>query len=94
LAFAQGTLGKGGAVVAVGLFGGRFSLPAPLFPLRELTILGSYVGSLAEAHELMQLARQGRIAPIPIRAEPLSNANRALQDLRAGRILGRVALRP
>jgi D-arabinose 1-dehydrogenase-like Zn-dependent alcohol dehydrogenase len=94
LAFAQGALGKGGAVVAVGLFGGRFSLPAPLFPLRELTILGSYVGSLAEAHELMQLARQGRIAPIPIRAEPLSNANRALQDLRAGRILGRVALRP
>jgi D-arabinose 1-dehydrogenase-like Zn-dependent alcohol dehydrogenase len=94
LAFAQAALGKAGAVIAVGLFGGRFTIPAPLFPLRELTISGSYVGSLAEARELMTLAREGKIAPIPIRAEPLAHANRALEALRAGMIVGRVALRP
>ena len=94
LTFAQGALGKAGAIVAVGLFGGRFAIPAPLFALRELTITGSYVGTLAEAHEVIDLARQGKFAPIPIRTESLADANRALDALRAGRILGRMALRP
>ena len=66
LAFAQSVVGKGGAVIVVGLMGGRFSLPVPMFPLRELTITGSYVGTLAEAHELIALAQARKDAPIPI----------------------------
>ena len=49
LAFAQGLVAKGGAAIVVGLIGGKFSLPVPMFPLRALTIMGSYVGSPAEA---------------------------------------------
>ena len=94
LAFAQGVVGKGGAVIIVGLMGGRFSLPAPMFPLRELTISGSYVGSLAEARELMALVKERRIGPIPASERPLSDANAALADLRSGRVAGRVVLRP
>ncbi len=39
LHFAQSIVGKGGAVIIVGLMGGKFSLPVPMFPLRELTLL-------------------------------------------------------
>ena len=45
LGFAQGAVAKGGAAIVVGLFGGSFTLPVPMFPLRALTIMGSYVGS-------------------------------------------------
>lgn len=94
LAFAQGVVGKGGAVVVVGLMGGTFSLPVPFFPLRELAILGSYVGTLQQARELIDLVKQRRIAPIPIASRPLAEANAALEDLRAGRVIGRTVLRP
>lgn len=94
LDFAQGCVGKAGVVVVAGLFGGRFSLPIPMFPLRQLGILGSFVGSLGEARDLVALSRQGRIAPIPVATRPLEEANAALADLREGRIVGRVTLTP
>ncbi|MGE4252036.1 MAG: alcohol dehydrogenase [Parvibaculaceae bacterium] len=94
LNFAHSVVGKGGAVIVVGLMGGKFTLPVPMFPLRELTLSGSYVGSLAEARELMALVRAGRVRPIPVDERPLSAANAALADLRAGSVTGRVVLRP
>lgn len=94
LTFAQSIVGKGGAVIIVGLMGGRFSLPVPMFPLRELTLAGSYVGSLDEARAMMMLVREGRIRPIPVSERPLGGANGALADLRAGGVTGRVILKP
>jgi len=94
LNFAQSVVGKGGAVIIVGLMGGKFSLPVPMFPLRELTLTGSYVGSLDEARELIALVKSGRIRPIPISERRLADANAALGDLRAGSVTGRVVLRP
>lgn len=94
IAFAQGIVGKAGAVVVVGLMGGTFSLPVPLFPLRELAILGSYVATLEQARKLMALVKEGRVAPIPMSKRPLSEANAALADLRAGQVIGRMVLTP
>ena len=94
LEFAQGSVGKAGAVVVAGLFGGRFSLPIPMFPLRQISILGSFVGSLDEARDLVTPARRGRRAPIPVATRPRAAANMALEDLRNGRIVGRVTLTP
>jgi D-arabinose 1-dehydrogenase-like Zn-dependent alcohol dehydrogenase len=94
LTFAESIVGKGGVVVVVGLMGGRFSLPVPMFPLRELGIFGSYVGTLAEARKLVELARQGRLRPIPYTERPLAEANLALADLRNGHVVGRTVLRP
>ena len=37
LGFAQATVAKGGAAIVVGLIGGSFTLPVPMFPLRALT---------------------------------------------------------
>jgi D-arabinose 1-dehydrogenase-like Zn-dependent alcohol dehydrogenase len=94
LAFAHGPVTKGGAAIIVGLFGGGFSIPVPMFPLRALTVMGSYVGSLAEAHEMLALVKAGRVAPIPVELRALASADRALDDLRQGKIIGRVVLTP
>jgi len=94
LNFAHGTVAKGGAVVIVGLIGGSFSLPVPMFPLRALTIMGSYVGSLAEAREMIALVKAGKVAAIPVELRPLEQTSRALDDLRAGRVVGRVVITP
>jgi D-arabinose 1-dehydrogenase-like Zn-dependent alcohol dehydrogenase len=94
LAFAHSTVAKGGAAIVVGLFGGAFTLPVPMFPLRALTIMGSYVGSMVEAREMIDLVKAGRIAPIPVEKRPLDQTSRSLDDLRQGRVVGRVVITP
>ena len=59
-----------------------------------LSMIGSYVGSLDEMHELMALVKDGRVPPIPVEARPLEAVNSALDDLAAGHVLGRVVVRP
>jgi len=92
--FADRALRKGGKVIVVGLFGGSITLPLPLIPMRSIMVQGSYVGSLAEMKELLALVRGGIVAPMPIENRPLDRATETLEDLRAGRIVGRIVLRP
>jgi alcohol dehydrogenase len=94
VAFALGALGRGGRLVISGLIGGELKYPIPIFPLKGVSILGNYVGSLAEAKEMLALVRAGRVPPIPITERPLAEANAALDDLRAGRAVGRMVLVP
>ncbi len=91
-ALGLGSLATGGRLVVVGLFGGELRASLPLWPLRDLTVQGSYVGSLAEMRELMALAEAGRAPAIPIEPRPLADAQAALDDLRAGRAVGRIVL--
>lgn len=93
-AFAQGAVRKGGKVIVVGLFGGAFSMPIPMLPLRAISISGSYVGSLPETVEMMKLVRAGKIDPIPVTRRKLGDATATLDDLRKGAIVGRVVLDP
>ncbi len=92
LAFATGALAKGGKVVVTGLLGGNFTTPVAMFPLKAMTIEGTLTGTLAEANAVMALARAGKIAPLPISERPLAEAQAALDDLRGGRVVGRVML--
>src|SRR3954465_3686350 len=92
LAFATGALAKGGKVVVTGLLGGNFPLPTTMFVLKAMTVEGTLTGTLAEANELMALACAGRISPLPIEERPLAAVQQALDDLRAGRVVGRVSL--
>jgi D-arabinose 1-dehydrogenase-like Zn-dependent alcohol dehydrogenase len=92
--FANQSVRRGGRVIVVGLFGGGMSMPIPMFPFRAITIGGSYVGSLAEAEAMMDLVRAGKVDPIPVKEVPLSSANQVLEDLKAGKVIGRVVLVP
>jgi alcohol dehydrogenase len=92
LAFATGVLAKGGKVVITGLIGGNYATAAAMFVLRAMTIEGVLTGTLAEAEELMALARAGMAPAVPIAERPLGEAQAALDDLRAGRVIGRVVL--
>lgn len=92
LAFAAGALAKGGKIVVTGLLGGNFPLAATMFVLKAMTVEGTLTGTLAEANEVMALARGGKITPLPIAERALSEAQAALDDLRAGRVVGRQVL--
>jgi D-arabinose 1-dehydrogenase-like Zn-dependent alcohol dehydrogenase len=85
-------LARGGKVVVTGLLGGNFTTPAAMFALKAMAIEGTLTGTLAEANEVVALARAGRIAPLPIAERPLAEAQAALDDLRGGRVVGRVVL--
>ena len=92
LNFATGVLAKGGKVVVTGLIGGAYSTAVAMFPLKAMTIEGTMTGTLAEARELIELVRAKKIAPPPLAERPLTQASATLDDLRAGRIVGRVVL--
>ena len=83
---------KGGKVVIVGLFGGDITISTPFFPMRAMTVQGSYVGSLPEMKELLELVSRTGAPPVPLRERPLDEVNEALNDLRAGKVIGRVVL--
>jgi alcohol dehydrogenase/propanol-preferring alcohol dehydrogenase len=87
-------LAKGGKLVMVGLFGGSAPWSLPLIPIKAATIEGSYTGSLAELKELVELVRKGLVPPIPIGRRHLHDATATLEDLRHGKIVGRVVMTP
>jgi D-arabinose 1-dehydrogenase-like Zn-dependent alcohol dehydrogenase len=93
-AFANATVRRGGRIIIVGLFGGAMSMPLPMFPMRALAVMGSFVGSLPETEEMMAIVRAGKVDPIPVQTRPLDQASKTLDDLRAGKIIGRVVLTP
>ncbi|MBL6600546.1 MAG: alcohol dehydrogenase catalytic domain-containing protein [Alphaproteobacteria bacterium] len=86
------SLVKGGRYVIVGLFGGELRVPLPSIPLRAVSILGSYTGNLAELKELIQLVKDGKVKSIPVATRPLAEVDQTLNDLRDGKIVGRVVL--
>jgi alcohol dehydrogenase len=94
LQFATGVLARGGKVVVTGLLGGSFTTAIAMFGIKAMTIEGILTGTLAEARELIALAQAGKVAPIPTRERPLAEAQAALDDLRAGRVVGRTVLVP
>jgi len=92
LAFATGVLARGGKVVVTGLLGGSFTTAVAMFPIKAMAIEGTLTGTLAQARELIGLAQSGKLAPIAIRERPMRDAQAALDDLRAGKVVGRVVL--
>lgn len=69
-------------------------LSVPTLPLKGVSIIGNYVGSLAEAKAMLALVKQGKILPIPVSTRPLAEAQEALDDLKAGKTVGRAVLVP
>jgi D-arabinose 1-dehydrogenase-like Zn-dependent alcohol dehydrogenase len=93
MAFAVSVLARGGKIVVSGLMGGNFSLPMVQWVYKRMTIEGFMVGTLAESHELMSLARAGKIKPTPMREEPMMDVQKWIDALRAGQVVGRIMLK-
>jgi NAD+-dependent secondary alcohol dehydrogenase Adh1 len=94
-----GTTEQGPAMLAVGGtyfvigYGGRVDLAAIEIISREISVVGSLVGSYTELAELMALAAQGKVK-LETREYGLGDVNTALADLRDGRLHGRGVLVP
>jgi propanol-preferring alcohol dehydrogenase len=80
-----------GTVALVGLPPGDF--PTPIFDvvLKRITVRGSIVGTRRDLAESIAFAVEGKVKAT-VTAKPLAQVNAVLDDLRAGRIEGRVAL--
>ena len=91
--FAVSTVARGGKVVVSGLMGGNFSLPMVQWVYKRMTIEGFMVGTLAEGKELMALARAGKIKPTPMKEEPMADVQKWIDELRAGKVVGRIVLK-
>ena len=85
---------KGGKYIIVGLYGGDLTVSLPPIAMRALTIQGSYLGSLSEMAELMALVRRTGLPPVPVSTRPLKDVNAVMDQLRAGKVIGRVVLTP
>ena len=94
-----GTTVQGPAMLAVGGtyfvigYGGRVDLAAIEIISREISVVGSLVGSYTELAELMALAAHGKVK-LETREYGLGDVNTALADLRDGRLHGRGVLVP
>jgi D-arabinose 1-dehydrogenase-like Zn-dependent alcohol dehydrogenase len=93
-ALGLGALRKGGRYVLCGLFGGEITHPLPPFAQRAIGLVGSYVGNLKELKEVVALAKKRKLKPTPVQTRPLAEVNAILEDLKAGKVLGRVVLAP
>ena len=87
-------LRKRGNLVLVGLFGGSLELSLVTIPLKAVTIQGAYTGRYADMVELLDLARKGTINPVISKHYSLDEANTALEDLKARKIIGRAVINP
>ena len=91
-ALGLGALRKGGRYVLCGLFGGELVHPLPPFAQRAIGLIGSYVGNLQELKEVVALAKKKKLKPTPVTTRPASEVTEILENLKAGKVLGRVVL--
>jgi alcohol dehydrogenase/propanol-preferring alcohol dehydrogenase len=92
VALAMNSLGKGGKLVLVGVGGGEYPLSLAGMIFRPRTIMGTITGSRQDLREVIALAQAGRLAPLPVTRMPKDEANRALDLLASGKVIGRIVL--
>jgi D-arabinose 1-dehydrogenase-like Zn-dependent alcohol dehydrogenase len=74
------------------LIGGEVSLSLPLFGLREIAILNSFVGSTRDLVELVRLVKDGKVCLADVERRSLDQAEQSLRDLADGKVVGRIVL--
>lgn len=87
-------LGYGGRFVAVAPGDESVSVTANDLVDGGKAYLGAYSSTMADLARVVALAEAGRLKPVVTRKAPLDDAAAVLNDLRAGKIVGRAVLFP
>jgi len=80
-----------GTLLAVGLPANEISFPAIMMAAGEVNIKASAVGTREDLKQVLALAAQGKLH-CQVATRPLADANMVLDEMRAGKISGRVVL--
>ena len=86
-------LGKGGALVVVGLFGSHIRLPLLSAVVNEHQVIASLWGNYNELKEVIELAKERKIQHA-CQIFQLKEINHAVDLLRQGQITGRAVIQP
>lgn len=85
-------LGKGGRLVLVGVGGGELMVSLAGMIFRPRAVMGSMTGNPQDLRDVAELARSGRLKPLPITRMEKDRANEAVYMLNEGRAKGRIVL--
>lgn len=85
-------LRRAGSYFVVG-YGGHVDIPTIDIIASEINVIGNLVGTYNDLDDLMTLAGRG-IVKLATKRYPLAEVNRAMDDLEAGRLVGRGILVP
>jgi len=80
-----------GTLLAVGLPANEISFPAIMMAAGEVNIKASAVGTREDLKQVLALAAAGKLH-CQVAARPLADVNAVFEDMRAGKIAGRVVL--
>jgi NADPH:quinone reductase-like Zn-dependent oxidoreductase len=61
---------------------------------RQLSLLGSYMGTMGELHEVLQHIFSGRLKPVVDRAFPLKDVRAAHEHMEKSQMFGKIVLNP
>jgi propanol-preferring alcohol dehydrogenase len=87
------SLRPGGTLLVVGLPAENICFPPILMAAGEIRIHATAVGTREDLREVLAMAAEGKIR-CEVSARPLAQANEVLEELRRGRVSGRVVLTP
>ncbi|MEU6577852.1 zinc-binding dehydrogenase [Streptomyces sp. NPDC046805] len=82
----------GGRVVLVGLGAAQFTIPSMLFVSQRVHFVGSWGGTKQDIVDVLDLMSAGRF-DIPATVVGFNEIGQSLQDMAAGRLLGKVVAR-
>jgi len=88
----NGLVAKGAKWVQVGVMGGSLELSLVGNIFKGLTIYSNITGNLEHLRNVVELAKQAKLAPVPVQKMPWDSVNEAMDLLRAGKVSGRVVL--
>lgn len=82
-----------GTVVSVGLLSSELSIPTSKMVRRQLSMLGSYAGTISDVKECLDLISQGHLVP-QVEERSMRDFPTILEDLHQGKFKGRIVLIP
>jgi NADPH:quinone reductase-like Zn-dependent oxidoreductase len=95
IATSMQAVARGGRIVIVGNTSGpQTEIDIRFIFGKQISLIGSTMGSHQDFHDVMNLLWSGRLKPVIHRVMPLSEGREAYQMMEAGRQFGKIVLTP